>query len=168
MPTPKARGLFQRLPLATVGGGRRQAFWAQLHRVRDSLRPAAKEPPGGLPNGSSVKPTSSTTGSGCSQAPRNIWSSSPDGESQPRLEEIRCKLRAAHPAAIPSCPGTAPQILRRQVLLLSTFLSLLLTDASPSSLYMLHPAHVMPCLICASHLTCTNQSSEISLHLRIR
>lgn len=109
--TPKAAGLCQRLPLTTVGRGRRQAFWTQLHRLGDLLRPAAKGPSGRPPNGSSMKPTSSTIGSGFSQAPKNVWSPSPDGESQPSMEEIRCKLRAAHPAATSSCQRTALQTL---------------------------------------------------------
>lgn len=68
------------------------------------VRLAVNEPSGQLPDGCNVKQTSSTTGSGCSRAPpRNVARSSPNGESQPSLEEIRCKLTAAPPAVTPSC-----------------------------------------------------------------
>lgn len=100
--TPEAAGLCLKLPPATSRRGRRQAFRTRLHRVGDLLRPAVKGPFGWLPGGSSVKQTSSTTGSGSSRTPRNAWSYGPHGESQPSPEEIGWKLIAAQPATTPS------------------------------------------------------------------
>lgn len=147
-------------------------------QVGDLVRPAVKGPPGQPPSGSSMKQASSTTESGCSRDPRKAWSSSPDGESQPSLEEIYANYGSSssghtliqrphpHPAATPSRQQTALQTLQRQVHTLSTFCSLLLTDASPSSLDVPPPAYIMPSLMCATLHELTTPQRNLQCGIR--